>query len=96
MERYLIKKTPPSASLKRKASDSPANSTLAPAKRPQPLRPYESRLSAVDPGDQEGKYVGIEYDSWKDQVKSAIDQAHSATRSKEGSIKVLGALLKHV
>ncbi|KAL0465708.1 hypothetical protein QR685DRAFT_537247 [Neurospora intermedia] len=98
MERYLIKKTAsPSAGLKRKASDSPANSTLAPAKRPQPLRPHESRSSAVrvDLRDQEGKYVGIEYDAWKDQITASIDQARSAIRSKEGGgIKVLGVLLK--
>ncbi|ESA42542.1 hypothetical protein NCU10476 [Neurospora crassa OR74A] len=97
MERYLIKKTAsPSAGLKRKASDSPANSALAPAKRPQPLRPHESRSNAVDIRDQEGKYVGIEYDSWKDQITASIDQARSATRSKEGGIKVLGALLKAI
>ncbi|CCC11278.1 unnamed protein product [Sordaria macrospora k-hell] len=94
MDRYLIKKTPSSGTLKRKASDSPANLTLVPAKRPQPLHPHESRLDAVDSRDQDRKYQGLEYDSWIAQVKSAIDQARTAARSKEGGIKVLGALLK--
>ncbi|KAK3403193.1 hypothetical protein B0T20DRAFT_400264 [Sordaria brevicollis] len=88
MERYLIKRTPPSGSLKRKASDNPADSTPAPAKR----------LHIVDSPSQETKYHGDEYDSWKGQVKSAIDQveARSATRSKEDRIKALGVLLKSV